>query len=82
MLFGDLCCPALRSDGVAGPKQAVLFAPNTIRSRAVHALNLETKKGWMILCGRMVWMVMQALEMLYPMERSTIYPPAIQEAQT
>lgn len=54
MLFGDLCCPALRSGGVAGLKEAVLFAPNTIQLRAVHALNLETKKRWMTPCGRMV----------------------------
>ena len=50
MLFGHLCCPGLGSDGVAELIQVVLFAPNTIRLKAVLALYFDTKKLWMILC--------------------------------
>ena len=54
MLFGHLCCRGLGSDGVAELIQAVLFAPNTIRLKAVFALNFDTKTRWMTLCEGMV----------------------------
>ncbi len=54
MLFENLFGPELRSDGVAERIQAMVFAPNTIRLKAVLALYLETKMWWMILCEGMV----------------------------
>ena len=54
MLFGHLCYRGLGSDGVAELIQAVLFAPNTIRLKAVFALYFDTKTRWMILYEGMV----------------------------